>query len=279
MRADLHLHTTASDGKLEPHEIVSLAIKVGLDVISITDHDSIDGVIPALETARTFNSLRIIPGVEISTDVPNGEIHILGYFIDYTNDDLIQALREFREAREGRALKMIAKLRNLGKEIKWGRVRELARGGSIGRPHIAQALLEAGHIKTLSEAFEKYIGRQGPAYVERKKLLPQEAVRLIAAARGLPVLAHPTFTGDLNLDEVIIELKNAGLVGIEVYYDKYTAVEISRLEKVAERYRLISTGGSDYHAFNDGLETMIGEALTPSYSIEQLFLMADNEVL
>lgn len=277
MKADLHLHTKASDGRLEPQELVDLAVKVGLDIIAITDHDSIDGIIPAITAARNYNSIAVIPGVELSTDVPKGEVHLLGYFIDYTDNNLVNTLANLRNSREGRALKIIGKLHNLGMEIKMQRVLALSQGGSVGRPHIAQALLEAGYVTSLTEAFDKYIGRNGPAYAEREKITPVESVQLVKAARGLPVLAHPA---DIEgLDTLVSELVEVGLIGIEVYYAKYTAEVISRLLQMAEHYHLIPTGGSDYHHFEDGKETMIGAISVPSQSVKRLFSLADKHNL
>jgi len=277
VKADLHLHTTASDGRLEPDAIVSLAMSAGLDVIAITDHDTTDGVTPALAAARSVNSLTVIPGVEINTDVARGEVHILGYFIDYTDKKLIGTLQKLREARRERAKKMIAKLRDLGMKIDWQRVSELAQGGTIGRPHISQALLEKGYVSSEKEAFDKYIGHNGPAYVERYKLLPVEVVKLILDARGLPVLAHPADISDL--DELVPKLKAAGLIGLEVYYRDYDSDTIAKLAKIAKQYDLIPTGGTDYHAFGDGLEVEIGGALSPSRSVEQLFALASKRSL
>jgi predicted metal-dependent phosphoesterase TrpH len=277
VKADLHLHTTASDGRLEPGEIVSLAIRVGLDVIAVTDHDTIDGVVPALEAASAADSLKVIPGVEINTDVARGEVHILGYFIDYTDKKLAATLQKLRDARRDRAQKMIAKLGKLGMEIDWQRVNELVQGGSVCRPHIAQALLEKGYVRSEKEAFDKYIGHNGPAYVERYKLLPAEAVKLILDAQGLPVLAHPADIAGLN--ELVPKLKAVGLVGLEVYYRDYSPDIISRLVKIAEQYDLVTTGGTDYHAFGDGLETDIGGTLSPARSVEQLYALASKRSL
>jgi len=277
MKADLHLHTTASDGRLEPQEIVRRAVEVGLDVIAITDHDTTEGVVPALASAAAFPSLTVIPGVEINTDVPHGEVHILGYFIDYTDHKLATTLHRLRDSREGRAQKMIAKLNSMGMEIEWRRVEELAHGGSVCRPHIAQALLEKGYIRTEKEAFDKYIGHDGPAYVGREKLLPAEAVKLVIDAHGLPVLAHPANID--NLVNFILKLKAAGLVGIEAYYGEYRADVVSKLSRIAEEHELIPTGGTDYHAFGHSSEIMIGEALAPSQSVERLFALADKRCL
>ena len=277
MKADLHLHTSASDGRLEPEEIVLLAAKVGLDVIGITDHDTIDGVAPALAAAEALSSPAVIPGVEINTDVPHGEVHILGYFIDYTDQKLAAILRRLCASRQERAQQMIAKLIKLDMNIEWQRVRELAKGSSVCRPHIAQALFEKGYVVSEREAFDKYIGHGGPAYVERYKLLPVEAVKLIVDAQGLPVLAHPADIADLN--KLVPKLKAAGLIGIEVYYRDYSSEIIQKLLKVAKQHALITTGGTDYHAFGDGSEVMIGGALTPPESLEQLFALADKRGL
>jgi len=169
---------------------------------------------------------------------------------------------------------MIAKLGELGIHIKWQRVQEIAGSGSIGRPHIAQAMLEKGYIASLKEAFTKYIGRDGPAYVEREKMTPVEAVELILLAKGLPVLAHPFTINDP--ETMVIELKAAGLVGIEAYYDSYTAEEIDRLVSLADRHNLIATGGSDYHGLEASTETMIGGANVPIESAEQLIALAEQ---
>jgi predicted metal-dependent phosphoesterase TrpH len=277
VKADLHLHTTASDGRLEPAEIVSLAVKVGLDVIAITDHDTIDGVIPALEAASAADSLKVIPGVEINTDVARGEVHVLGYFVDYTDRNLAATLQKLRDSRRERAQKMVAKLNDLGMKIDWKRVNELAKGGTMARPHVSQALFEKGYVSSEREAFDKYIGHNGPAYVERYKLLPVEAVKLLLDAQGLPVLAHPADIADL--DELIPKLKAAGLIGLEIYYGNYGPETIDRLAKIARKYSLITTGGTDYHAFGDGLEVGIGNRLTPAGSVEQLFGLASKRSL
>lgn len=277
MKADLHLHTTASDGRLAPKELVSLAVKVGLDVIAITDHDTIGGIAPALAAAKAFPSLTVIPGVEINTDVPHGEVHILGYFIDYAARKLAASLQKLRDARRERAQRMIAKLGNLGMKIEWQRVCELAQGGSVCRPHIAQVLFEKGYVGSEKEAFDRYIGHAGPAYVERYKLLPVEAVELIIDAQGLPVLAHPADIPDLK--KLVPKLTEVGLVGIEVYYRDYSSDIIAGLLNIAKQHTLIPTGGTDYHAFGDGSEIMIGGALTPLKSVEQLFAVANKHSL
>jgi len=276
MRADLHVHTTASDGRLVPEDIVRLAIKTGLNVIAITDHDSVDGVALALKAAKAFPSVTVIPGVEINTDVPHGEVHILGYFINHTDSKLRSTLYRLRASRKGRAITMIRKLKALGMKIEWQRVQELAGSGSICRPHIAQALLEKGYITSFQEAFAKYIGREGPAYVEREKVTPVEAVKLVAEANGLPVLAHPANID--ALDQLLPQLINAGLVGIEVWYNNYFPETIDRIKAIASEHRLIATGGSDYHGFGDDTETLLGGIAVPPWAVEQLFTLAGKSL-
>ncbi len=273
-KVDLHIHSTASDGQLSPAGVVRKAAETGLTVIALTDHDTVDGIPPALETAKTFPALTVIPGVEINTDVAEGEAHILGYFVDYHHPELLAALAKLRDSRQKRAQRMITKLRNLGLPVDWERVKEITGTGSIGRPHIAQAMLEKGYITSFKEAFTRYIGWGGPAYVEREKVAPDEATRLILRANGLPVLAHP-FTVT-NPQTIILELKASGLVGIEVYYNNYTAEEIKKLVSLADKYHLITTGGSDYHGpdINDG--TTIGSADVPLESADQLRALAKH---
>lgn len=276
MKADLHLHTTASDGRLEPQELIDMAVNLGLDVIAVTDHDTIEGICPAIEASKRYPSLQVIPGVELSTDVPSGEVHVLGYFIDYTDAYLAKRLNELRDSRKSRALCMINKLHDLGIEIQWQKVEELAQGGSVGRPHVAEALLQAGYVKSLKEAFDKYIGRNGPAYAEREKMTPVDSVRLIKDAHGLPVLAHPAAIE--NLETLILELTNAGLVGIEIFYTKYIETTIKRLLALAGQYHLIPTGGTDYHHFEDGIEDIMGTITVPSKYVNQLFLSAGKKI-
>ena len=272
-KIDLHLHSTASDGRFSPEEIVRKSAEQGLTVIALADHDSVDGVAPALAAARAFSGLKVIPGVEISTYVPRGEVHILGYFIDYTSEELRVRLERMRDSRRDRAQRMIAKLGDLGIHIEWQRVQEIAGTGSMGRPHIAQALLEKGYVDSVSQAFAKYLGRDGLAYVEGVKMIPVEAVELVIKTGGLPVLAHP-LTVD-NLETVVTELKAAGLVGIEAYYKEYTAEEVAGLVGLADRNHLITTGGSDYHGLEADTETMIGGAEVPIEAAERLIALAE----
>jgi predicted metal-dependent phosphoesterase TrpH len=271
-KVDLHLHTTASDGKFTPAEIVRLARVNGLEYIAITDHDSIDGVIPAKEAARSIPGITVISGVEINTDVPSGELHLLGYFIDTSHEELISTLERLRNSRIERARKMVEKLKIMGVEIDYQRVKEIAGEGSVGRPHIAQALMEKGYISIFREAFDKYIGRNGPAYVERDKITPVEATQLILRAGGIPVLAHP-FTFE-NPELYVIELSAAGLKGMEIYYNKYTPDQVNTLLKIAKRYNLIPTGGSDFHGIDTFQDPPLGTVEVPLKCAENLIALA-----
>ncbi|MBI2918080.1 MAG: PHP domain-containing protein [Chloroflexi bacterium] len=274
MKVDLHLHTTASDGVLTPGQLVTEAARRGLSVIAITDHDSTEGIAEALETARDYPDLVVIPGVELSTDVPKGEVHVLGYYVDYQDKDFQARLDIMRSSRLDRARHMVEKLRRLGMPIRWDRVLELANGGSVGRPHVAEALLEAGHVGSFQEAFVKYIGRDGPAYAEREKLTPVEAVSLLAKVGSLPVLAHP---GEMEgLYSYLSELTGAGLVGIEVYYSGYCPEICERLLKAARRYGLLVTGGSDYHGHGGKGEAELGSLSIPWESAQKLMEMAEQ---
>lgn len=271
-RIDLHIHSAASDGRFSPAEIVAKCVAAGLTVIAITDHDTVDAVAPALEAAGAFPRLKLIPGVEISTDVPRGEVHVLGYFVDHADQRLLAALEKMRDSRWERARQMVATLASLGCQIDWERVLEISGGGAVGRPHVAQALLERGYVESFKEAFIRYIGRDGPAYVERDKITPDEAVELILQSRGLPVLAHPLTIPDP--ERMVDRLKEAGLIGIEAYYAGYSQEDVRFLVSLADRYGLITTGGTDYHGL-DAAETALGDVDVPIESVERLVALAE----
>ena len=276
-KVDLHLHSTASDGRLSPAEVVRKSAEAGLNFIALCGHDTVAGIPPALEAAKKFPSLTVIPGVEINTDVAAGEAHILGYFVDYGHPGLLASLANLRDSRLDRAQRMITKLGNLGLDITWERVKQIAGDGSIGRPHIARALQEKGYITSFEEAFNKYIGSGRPAYVERTKIAPAEATQLILRANGLPVLAHPrTLT---NPEAMIAELKSNGLVGIEAYYNGYTPEEIKGLVGLADKYSLIVTGGTDYHGLGTHNESPIGGVDVPLESAEKLLALAKQKAV
>lgn len=272
---DLHLHTTCSDGRLTPAQLVELMAKRGLQVVAVTDHDSTEGLAQALEAGKRFPHLSIIPGVELSTDIPGTEIHVLGYFIRYSDEGFQQTLSEFRDGRVGRAQEMVSKLAALGVPVEWKRVLELADGGSVGRPHIAQAMVEKGYITYPQEAFVHYIGRNGPAYAERRKVTPTEAVSLIRKVGGLPVLAHPREVD--NVESLLPELKAAGLVGMEVYYGTYTPSQVETLAALAAREGLVPCGGSDYHALGTPGEAEPGTVGPPLEIAQRLYALAGQK--
>ena len=265
---DLHLHTTASDGRLSPAELVRLAVDQGLKQISISDHDSTEGLAEAFEEAQKFPGLRIIPGIELSTDIPGDEIHMLGYFIRYEDKEFQEILTGFRRGRLDRAREMVEKLATLGIVLDWERVLEIAGDGSVGRPHIALAMVEKGYCKEPKDAFPEYLGRNGLAYAERPKMTPSEGVEMLRRVGGVPVLAHPAYMTDLETN--IAALKEAGLMGMEVYYAKFDADTVSRLKNLADKYDLIPCGGSDFHGLGNSDEALPGTAGPPNSTVVQL---------
>jgi predicted metal-dependent phosphoesterase TrpH len=234
--------------------LVARAASLGIEVLGITDHDTTGGLPAALAEAQRWN-IRLVPGVEISTVSGREEIHLLGYFVDLADPDLQALLARTREARQERAQSMLKRLAHLGLPVEWERVLEIAGPGStIGRPHVALSLLEAGHVRTYNEAFDLWIGRGCPAYVERYKLSPEDAIRLVRKSGGLPVLAHPYLydrsggrKAGLELGHWLPRLREAGLAGIEIYYPNYPRRVSRQLLAQASYYGLLITGGSDFH--------------------------------
>ena len=270
LKIDLHTHSNASDGELTPAELVRLALERGLTTIALTDHDSVSNIDATMGAARG-TSLQIVPGVELSADVPEGEVHVLGYFIDWRDAHFLSMLDKFRDGRYGRAEKMAKKLTALGAPISFERVKAIAGDAAIGRPHVAQALVEAGHVATVTEAFDKYIGRTGPAYVERFRLTPEDGVALILRAGGVPVLAHPR-----EVTDWIFPLVKAGMLGLEVYYGMYDDATRAELARLAKQYGLIATGGSDFHGLNKmGHLGGLGGTYVPPEVVERLRKKAD----
>ena len=265
---DLHLHTLASDGRLSPTELIQLVAKQGLETISITDHDSTEGLAEAYEAAKKFPYMRIIPGIEMSADIPGDEVHVLGYFLDYHDVEFQEMLTELRRGRVGRARVMVEKLVALGKPVEWDRVLHFAGDGTVGRPHIALAMVEAGYFKEPKEAFEEYLGNDGLAYYDRPKLNPTESVAMIRKVGGVPVLAHPTFMNDMEAG--IASLKKEGLVGMEVYYAQYDDDTVRHLARLAREYDLIPCGGSDYHGLGNTGEPLPGTLGPPEETVKLL---------
>ncbi len=260
-RIDLHTHSTASDGLHTPAELVRLAREAGLDLIGLVDHDTTGGLAEA-QAAGARLGVTVIPGVEINTDLRGGgEAHVLGYYVSPDDPALAAALGALREARERRGERMVNRLRAAGLAISWERVRELA-GGAVGRPHVARALIEAGYATDVPDAFARYLSRGQIGYIPRYKLAPEDAIRVIRAARGVPVLAHPSSIPDLE-ERVLPELVAAGLEGLECYYGQYDEATVARLLALAARFGLIATGGSDYHGPNMHPTPLGGHAVPP----------------
>jgi predicted metal-dependent phosphoesterase TrpH len=264
---DLHVHTTASDGAFSPAEIVRMALDAGLRAVAITDHDSMEGVDEAV-AAAAGSGLAVIPGVEMSADMARGEAHILGYFLDAHNPESAELLAALRRSRRVRAQRMVEKLQALGMSITWDRVEAIAGGGAVGRPHLARALAEAGYVSSISEAFARWIGREGPAYVERYRLKPEEATQKVVQWGGLPVLAHPSYVADLS--SLLPPLVRAGLVGLEAYYTGYSPEQTASLLRVARLNGLVGTGGSDFHGPSVVANAVLGGVGVPFSVLEGL---------
>ena len=241
---DLHSHTTASDGTLTPRELVREAARRGVRVLAVTDHDSTEGLAEALDEAARCRPLEIVPGIEINCDVDGGEIHILGYSMDYEIPWFQAFCREQREERRARVHRMAERLAALGMPIDPAEVFALVREGSAGRPHVAQVMVRRGYVKSVREAFDRYLGAGKPGHVPRKKLSPENAVRLLRRAGGVPVLAHP---GLAARDERIPALVAAGLMGIECYYNEHSAAQTGAYVQMCRDRGLVATGGSDFH--------------------------------
>ncbi len=301
---DLHTHSTASDGIYSPGELLQHAHAAGLRVLALTDHDSTNGVEEAAQAARALN-IEFIPGIEINTEGSDGEMHVLGYFPEYQRAAFQAMLQVLRDARERRGERMVERLKEQGVHITWERVRQIAHG-AVGRPHVAQALIEAGYVQNMPEAFEKYLCSGCPAYVPRYKLSVEDAIHLIASANGLPVLAHPAellgrVTAGIPVSQTgchkgppqgggklphptplhsrpyglsplrswLPRLCEAGMVGLETYYGQYKEETVSELHWLADEYHLIPTGGSDFHG--PGIHpTPLGGHAVPYESVERL---------
>jgi predicted metal-dependent phosphoesterase TrpH len=258
---DLHTHTTASDGTLTPRELVRAAVARGIRVLAITDHDSTEGLAEALAEAAAHPPLTIVPGLEINCDVTGGEVHVLGYDVDVAAGWFQDFLREQRAERAARVHRIVERLTELGMPLTAEEVFAICREGSPGRPHVAQAMVNRGYVKSVREAFDRWLRADGPANVPRRRLTPGEAVAVIRRAGGVPVLAHP---GLANRDEMIPALVEAGLAGIETYYPEHSAKQIEGYRATCARLGLVATGGSDYHGSHTGRATTLGGAGVPA---------------
>lgn len=245
---DLHTHTTASDGSLDPSELVRAAHEAGLAAVAITDHDTVDGVARALQAGRKLD-IEVVAGVELSTDLADRVVHVLGYFVDPDESGLREKLDWARGVRASRNEKIVARFLELGIPMTMKEVAAKAGGDVVGRPHFAQVLVEKGVVKTIQKAFDIYLDRAGKAYIPKFRFQPAESIALIRNAGGLPVLAHP---GDyhwrpLALDEQLATLVPMGLAGLEVLYSTHTPSQVQIFLDLARHHDLAPTGGSDFH--------------------------------
>lgn len=246
---DLHTHTTASDGTYSPRDLVRLAIEEGLQAVAITDHDTTAGNREALATGEEFG-FEVVPGVEISADAPFGTLHIVGLFIDPEDESTEAVLKELREYRERRNLKMIERFRDLGVFITHEELLQEAGGELIGRPHFASLLVKKGTVRSFQEAFNRYLKAGGQAYLDKKRLPVAEAIGMIKKSGGIPILAHP-FTvrkkDEIHFEDNVRHLVDLGIEGIEVYYSEHSKGDEALFADLARRYNLLVSGGTDFH--------------------------------
>ena len=249
---DLHVHSNASDGTYAPAEVVRLAKEGGLRALALTDHDTIDGLAEAVAAAPRYG-VEVIPGVEVSARFPGGSMHILGLDINFPNGHLNERLAVLKRARAERNPQIIAKLNALGIKITLKEVEKLSGQGQMGRPHIARALMEAGYVRSIQEAFDLYLRYDGQAYVPKFRFPPAEAIAMIREVQGVPVLAHP-FTLNLEsaaaLQNTLEELMALGLAGVEAIYSEHTPEQEALYLRLAGELGLLVTGGSDFHGDN-----------------------------
>lgn len=262
--ADMHIHTTASDGSCSPTQIAEEAAEKGLSAISISDHDTVDGVAPAMEAGRELG-VKVVPGVELACYRKDVNFELLGYFVDPSNDLLVKKLRELREFRIERIRGMVENLQENGLDITYGEVLKNSDGGAIGRIHLAWTLREKGFVQTVQEAFKKYLGNRSEIYVKKKRLSLSDAVSLIEESGGVPILAHPLYGGI----ELINDLASNGVKGIEVYHSQHDKSDEEKYSDVAEKYGLLEVGGSDFHGKYIP-DTSIGDSYVDYGIVEKL---------
>ncbi len=265
-RADLHVHTSKSDGFMDPFAVVKEALNRNIAALAITDHDTMGGLSSAEKAGKTYG-IEVVPGIEFSADCNGKEIHILGYYCERESKELGQILLELKKSRLERMDRMIQKLKKLNLPIQLSDVQKTTKGEVLGRPHLALALCRKGYCKTTAEAFSRYIGSEAPAYVKRYKITTAEAIRLILNSGGIPVLAHP---GLYNADGIIPALLRTGLMGIEVFHPDHRLTDIFRYQKIARKYNLLLTGGSDYHGAGVGSSPFLGYVTVDTQYLEKM---------
>lgn len=277
---DLHTHSNKSDGSFSPTELVDYAIAKGLSAVALTDHDTVDGLAEATQHAATLlaagqPSIEVVPGIEFSTKYGKQDVHIVGLYIAYDSPVFTARLQEFVDSRTGRNIKMCRNLQEAGIDITYEKLLEKNPGAVITRAHYASFLYENGYVKSRQEAFARYLGDHTKYFVPREKVTPAQAVALILQTGGIPVLAHPPLyhMGKDRLDELVSSLKNAGLMGIEVLYSTYSRQDERDMLRLASRYDLLPSGGSDFHGNNKpGLDlgTGYGRLFVPEEFLDRI---------
>lgn len=271
-KSDLHIHTTFSDGSLTPYEVVKWASQKNIYAIAISDHDTIEGIECAINSSKLYDII-IIPGIELSCIFEDEEIHLLGYYFDLLNADLIETLKILKLSRETRGEKIIKKLNKLGFSLTIQEVYNIVGKGVIGRPHIAKAMVDKNYVSSVQEAFDKYLNRYRPAYVDRYRLSLREGINIIHRAGGVAVIAHP---GLIRNENIFNETLKMEIDGIEAIHSKHSPQDILRYRQVANENRLIITGGSDFHGeFNDKTP-VLGDYFVDYSHVELLYKKANN---
>ncbi|MCP4725448.1 MAG: PHP domain-containing protein [bacterium] len=264
-KADMHLHTSMSDGLLSPQELILKIKNAGITIFSITDHDTV-AALDEMKRRSEFFGLTTVPGVELSAEYNNVDMHFTGYFINYHSKRFLDYLYLFRRRRFQRAQEILIKLKKLGITISIDRITELAGNGPIGRPHLADAMIEVGTVDSRNEAFDKYLNKDGPVYVEKYRITAQEVIELIHSIGGAAFLAHP---GINDLEKTIPEIKELGLDGIEIIHPKHNEDQTKRLEALAGKMSLLTTGGSDFHGGEED-ENNLGKFYVTEESVNSI---------
>jgi len=262
---DLHIHTVYSDGTYTPTEVVEKAKELGLAAISITDHDSVSGVEEAIRAGEKLG-VEVVPGIEMSSDAGEDEIHILGYYLNWKDKIFLTQLQVFQEDRAKRNQRLLKRLKELGMKLDHWEIKNIAPKGVVSRLHIARLMVKNGYVSSIGEAFEEWLNAGKPAYIKRMKVSPFEVIQLILKTDGIPVFAHPYLS---KRDDLIPEMVKRGLMGIEVYHSVHDTKAISHYRKIAEEYHLLITGGSDCHGEGKG-EILMGTVDVPASILEKL---------
>ena len=266
---DMHTHSTASDGSLNPTQLIRLAKEAGISAVALTDHDTIEGLAEAGFAAKEYD-IDFVPGIEISCDFEDRVFHILGLFVDYTSPILIDTLTDLVSNRDKRNHQLISRLSEFGINIEYDHVNRIAGNSVVGRPHFAQAMLKKGYVRSINEAFTEYLGMGRKAYIPKKRLTAKEGIELINQSKGIACLAHPMvypFEGTDQFKNTILILRHFGMRAIEVYYSEHTPDQTKFIERVAGDFNLLSSGGSDFHGGNIHPENKIGTGVNRNLNI------------